>query len=118
MNDIEKALNYLRDTAKQYAIAKGQCDYMKEFRKSKKAWLMVQAESEGIHAGNKQEVYAYAHPEYITFLDGLKVAIEEEARLSHMLKAAEYKIEIYRTQQANQRFERKAYNAWNDMIKW
>ena len=111
MQEIERALNYLRDTAKQYAIAKGQCEYMKEFRKSKKALLMVQAEQEGIHAGNKQEVYAYAHEEYQEFLKGLRVAIEEEAKLRHLMKAAEYRIEIYRTQQANQRFERKAYGA-------
>jgi len=110
VNDIERALNYLRDTAKQYAIAKGQCDYLKEFRKSKKALLMVQAESEGIRAGNKQETYAYSNDEYTSFLDGLRVAIEEECRLRHLLKAAELKIDVWRTQQSTKRTEMNNYN--------
>ena len=110
MSEIEQALNYLRDTAKQYAIAKGQCDYLKEFRKSKKALLMVQAEVEGIRASNKQETYAYSNAEYISFLDRLRVAIEEEARLRHLMKAAEYKIEVWRTQQSTKRTEINNYN--------
>ena len=110
MSDIEKALNYLRDISRQYSIARSQAEYLKEFRKSKKAMLMGVAEAEGINAANKQEVYAYAHPEYLELLDGFKVAIEEEARLRHLIKAAELKIEVWRTQQSTKRAEMKGYN--------
>lgn len=108
---IERALTYLRDKAKEYAIALAEKEYLKEFRKSKKAILMNEAELKGITAANKQESYAYSHKEYLELLAGLKVAIEREAELRHMVKAAELKIEVWRTQQANQRTERKAYNA-------
>lgn len=111
MSDIEKAINFYRDTSDDYAEALAQREYLKEFRKSKKAMLMNQAESKGITAANKQEVYAYSHKEYIELIEGLKVAIYEEARLRHLTTAAKLKIEVWRTQQASMRNEKKMYGA-------
>ena len=110
MQEIERALNYLRDTAKQYAIAKGQCEYLKQFRKSKKAILMIQAEKEGVTSAVKQEAQAYSNSEYIDLLDGLRVAIEEECRLRHMITSAELKIEVWRTKESTRRTEMNNYN--------
>ena len=40
---IEKAINYIRDTAKDYAKAKANRVYLSEFRKSQKAILVQKA---------------------------------------------------------------------------
>ena len=47
--------------------------------------------------------YAYAHKDYQELLEGLRAAIEEEERLNWMMKAASIKIDIWRTEQANNR---------------
>ena len=50
-----------------------------------------------------KEAYAYAHDEYIALLDGLKVAIEVEETVKWQMIAAQARIEVWRTQQANNR---------------
>ena len=111
LRPIEQTLQYIRDKAKAYAKAKSDRVHIEQYRKSLKAKLMVEAEQQGITAANKQEVYAYAHKDYIQLLDGLQVAVHEETLLAQNIKAAELRIELWRTEQANNRLERKAYNA-------
>lgn len=111
MIDIEKTLTYIRENAKAYAEAKGNRVYLEQFRKSKKALLMIEAEKKGIKTGQERESYAYAHDDYVSLLAGLQVAVEKEEYLKLMIAGCTSKIELYRTEQANQRFERKAYNA-------
>ena len=105
--DIFKVLDYIRDNAKKYAKAKAMRIYLEEFRKSKKALLMRQANIDGVQAVNAQEVSAYASPEYMQLLLGLKEAVEEEEGLRWMLIAAQAKAEAWRTISANQRVEAK-----------
>lgn len=95
-----KAAEFIRDNAPKYAKAKSERCYLEQFRKSKKALLM--AESPERTAASK-EIYAYAHPEYVELLAGLRVAIEAEETLKWQLTAAEAKIEIWRTESANNR---------------
>ena len=97
--DIEKALDFMRDNAGNLANAKADRVHLEQFRKSKKALLMQQVEG----AQHIREAYAYAHPEYIELLDGLKVAVEEEERLKWMMVAAQTKCEIWRTIEASNR---------------
>jgi len=98
--DPQKAVDYLRDNAEKYADAKASRVYLEEFRKSKKSLLMLQSD-EKTQAG--KEAYAYAHDEYIALLDGLKVAIEAEETVKWQMIAAQARIEVWRTQQANNR---------------
>ena len=98
--DPQKAVDYLRDNAEKYAEAKASRVYLEEFRKSKKSLLMLQSD-EKTQAG--KEAYAYAHDEYIALLDGLKVAIEVEETVKWQMIAAQARIEVWRTQQANNR---------------
>ena len=98
--DPQKAVDYLRDNAEKYADAKASRVYLEEFRKSKKSLLMLQSD-EKTQAG--KEAYAYAHDEYIALLDGLKVAIEVEETVKWQMIAAQARIEVWRTQQANNR---------------
>lgn len=98
--DIEKAVNFIRDNAEPLAKAKAERVYLEQFRKSKKALLMDECEEEKVNA---KEIYAYAHPEYQDLLKGLRAAIEIEEHIKWKMTAAQIKVEIWRTQQANNR---------------
>ena len=102
MNEIDpqKAVDYLRDNADKFAKAKAERVYLEEFRKSKKSLLMLQSD-EKTQAG--KEAYAYSHGEYIELLDGLKAAVEVEETVKWQMIAAQARIEVWRTQQANNR---------------
>jgi hypothetical protein len=95
-----KAADFLRDNAPRYAQAKAQRIYLEQFRKSKKALLMGQCDDKTIAA---KEMFAYAHHDYIALLDGLREAVEAEEKVRWQLTAAELKIEIWRTESANNR---------------
>jgi len=105
--DIEKALHYLKTTADAYGTAKANAEFLKEFRKTKKALLMIEAEQDGVKTASAQEAYAYAHDEYIELLEGLRTAIHESERLSMMVKAATIQIDIWKTNQMREMSEAK-----------
>jgi hypothetical protein len=79
--------------------------FLDEFRKSRKAQLMAQAGTEVL---GKQETFAYAHPEYIQILEGIKEAVELEERYRWLMTAAQARIEVWRTEQYSARMEVKA----------
>jgi hypothetical protein len=105
MNEPTKAIQYLIDTAPLYAKAKSERMYLEEFRKSRKAQLQSQAGTEVI---GKQETFAYAHPEYIQILEGIKQAVETEEKYRWLMTAAQARIECWRTEQYSARIEMKA----------
>lgn len=104
--NIEKALEFIRKNAQNLAQAKADRVYLEQFRKSKKALLFADAPpvvNEKHATIADRENYAYSHPEYLEVLDGLKAAIEREEHLRWMMTAAELKVDVWRTQQANAR---------------
>lgn len=103
--DPHLAVDYIIANAKRFAEAKAERIYLEEFRKSKKAILMKRSLEETIGA---QEREAYAHNEYQELLEGLKKAIEIEEKLRWDLIAAQARVEIWRSEQANMRAEGKA----------
>jgi len=105
MNEPTKAIQYLIDTAPLYAKAKADRMFLDEFRKSRKAQLASQAGTEVL---GKQETFAYAHPEYIEILEGIREAVEKEERFRWLMTAAQARIEVWRTEQYSARIEQKA----------
>ena len=99
-HDPHDAVDYILKHAGKFAAAKAQRVYLEEFRKSKKALLMGQS---SLEAANAREQYAYSHPEYLSLLGGLKAAVEQEEKLRWDLIAAQARVEIWRTEQANNR---------------
>lgn len=91
--------------AEAYAQAQAEADHLAEFRKSKKAMLMREAEVNGKTSAVIQERDAYAHPDYISLLDGLKVATENALRLKLKLEQFRMRFEWARTKAANRRAE-------------
>lgn len=108
---IERRLEELRQTARKYAVAFAQREHLDEFKKSKLAILMKKAERAGFTTAAAQEREARASDDYLALLDGLKAATEESEALRWELKIAEIGAEVWRTQQASKRAERRGYGA-------
>jgi hypothetical protein len=103
--DPHKAVDYILLNGKNFARAKSERIYLEEYRKSLKSILMKRSMENSLGA---QEREAYAHDEYLQLLKGLKEAIEAEEKLRWDLIGAHARVEIWRTEQANNRAEGKA----------
>ena len=100
--DPHLAVDYIIANAKKFAKAKAERIYLEEYRKSLKSILMKRSLEESLGA---QEREAYAHEEYQKLLKGLQAAVEVEEKLRWDLIAAQARVEIWRTEQANLRAE-------------
>lgn len=101
MSDPHIAIDYIIKHSKEYAKAKADVTYLSEFRKTKKA-LCFQNSMKNTMA--EKEADAYAHPEYQAVLEGLREAVERAETLRWMLIAAQARIDVFRTQEASNRF--------------
>ena len=110
MEDINpnQAVDFILKNSGLYSKAKAQRIYLEEFRKSKKALLMQEAFCVGVDTMAGQERDAYARSEYREILEGLKEAVEIEEKLKWQLTGAQLRVDIWRTNQANNRFIEKA----------
>ena len=102
--DPHLAVDYIIANAKRFAEAKANRIYLEEYRKSLKAILMKRSQEESLGG---QEREAYAHEEYKQLLQGLKEAIQVEEKLRWDLIAAQARVDIWRSEQANLRMEGK-----------
>ena len=92
--DVEKALDFLRDSADIAAQNRANRAYMEEWRKTLKAQLMSQHADMPVNA---QEREAYKNVEYITHLQALKESIYEDEKLRFLIEAARAKISAWQT---------------------
>lgn len=100
VEDIEKALDYLRDSAETAAQARALKAYLTEFRKTLKADLEKECNATTEAA---KERFAYAHEQMRVHLEGYREAVYQDAKHSFLRDAALAKIEAWRTQEANYR---------------
>lgn len=99
-HDPHQAIDYIIKHAAKFAEAKAARVYLEEFRKSKKALLMKDSSEQTAVA---QERDAYAHPEYLKVLEGLKLAVAVEEKLRWDLIAAQARVEVWRSEEASNR---------------
>jgi hypothetical protein len=111
MNEIERLMHEYRQKVAEYAKARAKRTYIEEFRKSKHAILMRQADRDGFKTVAAQDREALASDEYLTLLDALQEAVEAEERLRYDMKSIEMQAEVWRTLRADERFEKKSYGA-------
>jgi len=107
----EIRLAELRSMSEEFAVAYSERTYLDEFKKSKLAILMRQAEMDGHKTMAAQEREARAHKEYLDLLLALKVAVERSERLRWHLEVAKLGVAVWQTENANNRSERRAYGA-------
>ena len=107
--EIEKLFRDFRSEIDAAAKAKADVVYLTEYRKSKKAILMQEAQTNGLKTGQEREAYAYAHIEYQELLKGLQIAVEANESYQWRMRLAQDRIKIYQTHEANKRAEFKGY---------
>jgi hypothetical protein len=98
--EIDKALDYLRDNARDAAQAKANRVYVEEYRKVIKAKLMKEHEK---LSAVLQEREAYSDPRYTQHLLAIKEAVEIDEGHRFLRSAADAKIDAWRTQSSNTR---------------
>lgn len=107
--EVELAVEWLRDNARPAAKAKAERIYMEEFRKSLEAELMQEA-PEVNRSDKARESWARSHPRYVAHLQAIRAAVESDEAMRWLMVAAQAKIEAWRTQNANLRAEGRAYS--------
>ena len=95
---VDDALDFLRESLEQVAKAKAQRYFLEEYRKSLKSIIMKEHQDKPVSA---QEREAYADPRYITHLTGIKEAIKVDEALRLRRIHSEAVIEAWRTYNAN-----------------
>ncbi len=104
---LEKALDYLRDTADETAKKRATRIYLDEYTRALRATIMSEHLAEAVNA---QERYANSDIRYKNHLETLRTAIFEDEKARYLRDAAAVKIEVWRSQQANLRAESKAFS--------
>ena len=106
-SDAESALDWLVRNGSKAAQARANRVYMEEYRKTKKAQLMAQAQREGVGSLGAQEAYAYAHPDYIAHLEAIKEAVEADEAFRWNQVTADARIRAGQSQSATRRAQEK-----------
>jgi len=107
--DPSDAFDLLKRWAPIHAKSKAERIYLEEFRKTRKAQLMKDAEvKEDRKSAAAQEVYAYSHAEYISVLEGLRAAVEAEELARWRCISAQAALDVWRSQEASARAEGRA----------
>ena len=99
-DEVEKAVDYLRDTAPKIGKAKAEANYMDDYTKVVKSQIMREHAGESLGA---QEREAYSDPKYKQHLEAKKEADERYEYLRWMMEAADAKIRAWQTQSSNNR---------------
>jgi hypothetical protein len=97
---LEKALDYLRDTADMAAETRAKRLYLDDYSRVIKATIMAEHLAEPVNA---QERYAFCDLRYKNHLEALKIAVYEDEKARYLREAAAVKIEVWRSEQANER---------------
>jgi len=99
-SDIEKAIDWLRDTAEACAKKRAERLYLEDFSRSLKAQIMSEHLAEPLGA---QERHAFSDIRYRNHLEGLKQAIFLDEQARFLRDAAETKVRAWQTQCSNER---------------
>ena len=101
---VESALDYLRDSAKQAAVARAQSKTLEKYLGVIEAQQKSMARGLSNAAAQDQ---ARSSPEYKQALDGWEEAVRRDGEFTMLREAASARIEAWRTMCSNARGERK-----------
>lgn len=98
--DVEKAVDFLRDSAPKIAKARADLAYATEYRKSLKAMIFV---SKSGGSAVEREQASYADASYLRHLEAIRSATLEFEKLRAQREGASMKIDAWRSMNANYR---------------
>ena len=97
---VEAALDYLRDSAKSASVARAQAKTLEKYLG------VIEAEQKSLH-GSKSNAAAQdmarSSPEYKTVLEGWQEAVRRDSEFTMLREAASARIEAWRSMCANNR---------------
>ena len=96
---VEGAVEYLRDTAKQYGQARGRASYMEANLRRVKSLEMV-GKTGGV---GEREAAAYASEAYKDAMEQLENSVAEVETIKALREAATMTIEVWRSQNSTRR---------------
>ena len=99
-DEVERAVDYLRDSAPADAQARANAIYLAEWTKSERARLTVA--QTGMSNAAARDI-AESHPEYLRALGAYRSAVEEDCRRRFLREAATAKLECWRTAESTRR---------------
>ncbi len=99
---LEKALDWLRENANRAAKARADRLYCEEWLPALRATIAVECMAAGDSA-SAADMKAKASDAYKIALNGFKAAVEEDERMRWLRTRAESLVEIWRSGQANRR---------------
>ena len=99
----EKAVQWLIDHAEDIAAARAERVKREEMLKPIRSVIMAQYADKPVGV---QEREALAHPKYAEAVDALAEAVKRDETNRALVKAAELKVEVWRSMQANLRATR------------
>ena len=103
--DPNEAINYIMKHAKAIGDAKGNVDYLKEYRKTVVAIGFQKSLKKTVA---EREADSYTTQEFKTCILGIKEAVAEAERLRWMMIAAQMRGECWRTMEASNRVLERA----------
>ena len=105
--DIDRALEYLRDSAKGASVARSQAKILEKYV------AVVEAQQKQLRLGKESNAAAQdaarASPEYRLALDAWAEAVRMDSEYSMLREAAAARIEAWRSMEATRRAEGRAY---------
>ena len=97
---VEAALDYLRDSAKSASVARAQAKTLEKYLG------VIEAEQKSLHGSRSNAAaqdMARSSPEYKTVLEGWQEAVRRDSEFTMLREAAAARIEAWRSMCANNR---------------
>ena len=104
-DQAQKAIDFIRDNAPEFAKAKAERTYIENALKTVKAKQMADSDKKTL---GDREIDAYMSIEYETMLKGLRAAVAVEEELKWLMEAAKLRFEHYKIECFNNRVEARA----------
>lgn len=99
-DEIQRALDYLRDSAKGAAIARSQAKTLEKYVGVVEA---IQKQLHRTESNARAQDLARASPEYRGAIDAWEEAVKRDAEFTMLREAASARIEAWRTMSSNNR---------------
>jgi hypothetical protein len=105
--EAQKAIDFIRDNAPEFAKAKAERTYIENYLKVVKAKEMANSDKKTL---GDREIDAYMSMEYETQLKAMRTAVAVEEELKWRMEAAKLRFEHYKIECFNNRVEARAMN--------